>query len=418
MECGKNDIQPKTLLEAIHGVTRFCAGAKQTRPEVTVHTNLAARESSRPALRIKDPNPKQTDITAPRSKQRPSAAIKFAPDKDSKPFRDRDAPTGDVKFTGKCYNCGKVGHLSKDCRSRPNQSHTPADHTSMYSANAPPYSSQSAPIQGANNLFCTFGFMFDAPEKSQDHSAHVATHHLFSGVCRNPPDQLQQSTDAIFDTGATGTIIANASILRDITPCSPTTYRGLHGDLIVTKSGTLGDIGTVHFDSRATTSIISASECLRNGHEWEFLRGNNVNEDIFLLHAGQSTYKFSYRNGLYIADLSADPTVRLTSSPAILLATAAQNEELFTKREVERSIAARKLQASRGYPPDGKLNHALQSGTFLHCDVLPQDVERATVMWGPAVAALLSPNLYPHLNKHLKRYGVPQLNICTQTSCL
>ena len=54
------------------------------------------------------------------------------------------------------------------------------------------------------------------------------------------------------------------------------------------------------------------------------------------------------------------------------LATTGANESKFTKREVQRSINARILQASLGFPPDQKFISALR----------PEDIARATAIWG------------------------------------
>ena len=78
------------------------------------------------------------------------------------------------------------------------------------------------------------------------------------------------STEAIFDTGATGTIIASADVLSEIWTCRPTVFKGMHGSLTVTKFGRLNDIGIVHFDVRTALSITLASDVLLQGHKWEF----------------------------------------------------------------------------------------------------------------------------------------------------
>jgi hypothetical protein len=39
-----------------------------------------------------------------------------------------------------------------------------------------------------------------------------------------------QSTEANFDTGATGTIITNANILSNIESCTPTTFKGIESN--------------------------------------------------------------------------------------------------------------------------------------------------------------------------------------------
>ena len=88
----------------------------------------------------------------------------------------------------------------------------------------------------------------------------------------------------------------------------------MHGSLTVTKAGNLRDIGIVHFDPRAKLSIISASDCLLQGHNWEFRQGSMIDQDAFLLHTDQSTYKFQHRGGLYVADLALPPGPRYSDA--------------------------------------------------------------------------------------------------------
>jgi Reverse transcriptase (RNA-dependent DNA polymerase) len=63
-------------------------------------------------------------------------------------------------------------------------------------------------------------------------------------------------------------------------------------------------------------------------------------------------------------------------------------ERLYTTREVKRSAIARRFQAALGFPPDAKMISATRSGTFLNSDVLPEDILRATHMWGPCLPGL------------------------------
>jgi hypothetical protein len=115
------------------------------------------------------------------------------------------------------------------------------------------------------------------------------------------------ATEAIFDTGATGTIIACRGVLSDIRDTQPMVFKGLSGDLEVTQKGMLKGIGRVYYDSRAIMSIISASECTRQGHEWEFQRDIVRGQDAFLLHPNyrniplqpprQAVHRRPYSNG-------------------------------------------------------------------------------------------------------------------------
>ena len=84
-----------------------------------------------------------------------------------------------------------------------------------------------------------------------------------------PLDELSK-TSAIFDTGATGSIISCGDVLTDIVASSPTQCNGLRGSMTVAKTGILVDIGSVHYDPRAGLSVISASAWHEKSHQREF----------------------------------------------------------------------------------------------------------------------------------------------------
>ena len=71
----------------------------------------------------------------------------------------------------------------------------------------------------------------------------------------------------------------------------------------------------MNFDPRAGISIISASECLLQGHQWEFRHGDSIETGMFLLHTNQHTYKFRFREGLCVADLGVTPELRNADAP-------------------------------------------------------------------------------------------------------
>ena len=387
------DVYPLTLVAAINCVTKFHRGAKITTsppPTNIHHTSLSATEVPSPAKRKsakKEPRQQK-----PKDKT-PTDRVTF-----DKPTKDK------TKIT--CYNCGKLGHYSSDCRQKKQDGGAPTH-------------SISAAVKSEDNesFYTTFGQLFD---KEGDISRGcmtgiitVGSNETSSGnndVTAMPARHSQStSTEAIFDTGATGTIIVNANMLSHIESCTPTNFKGIHGSMTVTRAGQLLDIGLVHYDPRAGLSVVSASDVLRQGHHWEFRKGGTIDEDAFLVHTANHTYTFRHRGGLYVADLANPPVVRHTDAPiarscsahpAIVktpnvtmvytnsLPTTASNAADFTRREVQRSTLARRFQASLGFPPDDKFITALNAGTFLNCDILPADVRRATTIWGPSTAAL------------------------------
>jgi hypothetical protein len=251
-------------------------------------------------------------------------------------------------------------------------------------------------VNNESSFYSTFGQMHDKEDNISHHERYFnitlastpgATSTLGTKIGL-PADQnsIQPTTEIIFDTGANGSIVANEGIVASITRCEPTEYNGLIGSLSVTQTGQFRDIGIVHFDERAKLSILSASDCLRLGHQWVFRSGRHIYDDAFLLHTRNSTYSFKRRDGLYIADMAISPEARYLDAPrennsnsnlaieckqqatilySAKLPTATSNGALYSKRVVQRSIEARRLQASLGFAPDSKFIAALNAAQSL-----------------------------------------------------
>ena len=304
LEVSQNDIYPKTLVEAINSITRFHRGAKI--PPALANPNLQSVLGA---------------TSEEKAKGKPKGG-KAGKNKDEKPKPDQAEKDGreknkDKKFTGACHNCGKIGHYAKDCRSKKKEP-APAPHTTC--AAVMDLGEDSTETNPHDSFYTSFGPMFDNEDGSErncnmtyrseeDGTLGTITVRTIRG---SNPDKY---TEAIFDTGATGTIITCEEVLTGIATCTPTVFKGLHGSLTVTKAGQLGDIGVVHFDPRAGLSIISASDCLLQGHQWEFRQGANIDQDVFLLHTKRFTYRFQHRGGLYVTDLGVEPALRYDDAP-------------------------------------------------------------------------------------------------------
>ena len=398
------DIYPPTLVDAIKKSTLF----EQSWTANIESVPLTAVPLSAFGAQGPPPTDKRSKTKKPVGKGKQT--------KDKAPIaRDKKDGTDKIgsktRFEGECHHCGKYGHRINDCRAKAREESIAPPHPQKSKQNR----FQKTPDKQVS-FYSSFGAMpdndeenYEVPQRKCNVTVKGTQCYDISLPTSHTPTTSIQPSEAIFDTGATGTIITWAPALTGIATCVPTLFNGLHGSLTVTKAGQLGDIGMVHFDVRAAMSIVSASDILQQGHTWEFKRGSDVNTDAFLVHTQKSTYRFQHRDGLYFCDLAREPEPRhmnaimpRTSSPrptivmtpeltmlyTTKLATTDANEAAYTKRQVARSVYARRLQAILGFPPDIKLIAALKAGTFLNCDVLPEDVTRATTIWGPSVPAL------------------------------
>jgi Zinc knuckle len=212
-----NDVYPLTLVAAINCVTKFHRGAKITTsppPTNIHHTSLSAAEVSSSAKKRptkKDPRHQKSEKKTPTDR-----VISDKPTKDKS------------KIT--CYNCGKLGHYSSECRSKKQDGTQP---TRSISA--------AVKDEDSESFYTTFGQLFDKEDDvtrgcmtsiiTADSSENAGESRMLTAMTVNQ----SASTEAIFDTGATGTIITNASLLSNIQSCTPTNFKGIHGSMRVTR---------------------------------------------------------------------------------------------------------------------------------------------------------------------------------------
>ena len=403
----ENDMYPTSLTAAVRAVTKY----RQTAPPKQYASTLNPNTTTQTMLRA-------MGHEKPGKGGGKSGSVQEVKGKgfkrDPKPDTKLEGKDNKQPFNGDCRHCGKTGHKWIDCRDRlrgipPTQIHKGPKSVNYLKSNPPLLPEEDTEGAGFWSQSSFKALVID--------DKPVSTPSAYRAKTQTPkvPPTLPANThhllpsEAIFDTGTTGTVIAEEELLSRILQCRPVTYNGLNGSMTVTQQGQLKDIGTVHYDKRAGVSIISASECIKNGHSYEYCRGDTIDQDCFLLHTEANTYKFQYKSGLYVCDFSVPPAVRdkkvsYTCSPGVgdrvlptimasglyttVLPTTTSNEASVTVRQRERAVYARKVQASLGFPSDQKFITMLRAGCILNCDVLPDDVIRATALWGPNLSII------------------------------
>jgi hypothetical protein len=251
------NIYSVTLVAAINSVTKFHRGTKASQPTIlsgTAYTSLAAAEDKT-----------KGKPRGGRDKKPKSGKGKPNPDSNLGVEKEKD-----WKSKIKCHNCGKLGYLKEECRGKKKDTPPPTRNASAAIAD-------NVDLIKESSFYSTFGQMHDKEDNTSYQESYcnitltstpgaISTLGAKIGI---PADQnsIQPTTEIIFDTGAHGSIVANEAILACIPRCEPTEYNGLSGSLSVSRTRQLRDIGIVHFDRRAKLSILSASDCLRQGHQ-------------------------------------------------------------------------------------------------------------------------------------------------------
>ena len=228
--------------------------------------------------------------------------------------------------------------------------------------------------EGEAPFHTTFGKMYDTDEDG--HSCAITIIHT---SVRTGHNELTRPTEAIFDTGATGSIITNRDLLSDLVFIQSTTFRGLTGHTRRHREGLLQPICRhVH-----NFGVRMCQQRTFLGVQGRRLPPTHPHQDQHT-----PTYK---RSGSYIGDITDYQPIVHKAFACIYTAyipTTSKLEDLYSVREVKRSATARRFQAALGFPSDVKLIRALKSGTFLNSDIQPEVVARATHMWGPSISAM------------------------------
>jgi hypothetical protein len=194
----------------------------------------------------------------------------------------------------------------------------------------------------------------------------------------------------VLDTGANCTIIKNASLLTELaTLPSLTTFGGIGGTISTDQVGQLGDLGNAYLCADAPANIVSFSQVREAGHTVQFTE--NAPNDMFTITTPRSEYRFvKLTNGLHVCPR---PTP-LTS----LIATVANNERMYTKKDVIKAQDARGLQQHMANPPNSRLISAISHGCIVAPNVLPQTSNAPMLSTSPTPTPCRdAPHTAPHL---------------------
>lgn len=303
---------------------------------------------------------------------------KKAKDKDAKEKPNR-TPKSETK---KCIYCNNLGHTVLECNKLKHAQAT-AQKASSTSKAAVTKATTPAPREGTTMMphvrqetddedDCDSHFMMGHVHLAQPCSTILAT----GGATSISPTQI------VLDTGANASVIKNKQLLQRVHRTRTVQFDGLAGMLPISEIGDLEDLCSAYYSPHAIANIVSFSQLRENGHTITYNSGHGRSPDTFTVRTPLGTYVFSSRtNGLYVCDIK-------DHYRTMAVTTVADNEALFTRAEVEKAKQARHLVQRMGNPPDAKIIRALQYGNLHGTNILPADINRATTIYGPSVAAL------------------------------
>ena len=215
---------------------------------------------------------------------------------------------------------------------------------------------------------------------------------------KNSTSDKIRDTDILLDTQASVSIFKNANLVKNIRPEEPgCTIHGIGGCIRVDRVADTRYFGQVWYDPRVMANVWSFSEA-KEAYDIDYDNKTNV----FIVNVNKKV-KLKFVNkagGLYIHDAShlvprdAVVKVQVAEPPrdppgeVIQATTVAENEQLFSPRQVKAARAAQELMRRMGFMSSKDEAAMLNAGSILNCPVTAADVYRATRIDGPDVASL------------------------------
>jgi len=252
-----------------------------------------------------------------------------------------------------CYNCGKAGHKARDCPDKSNNSGSGSTNN------------HKDDISRRINLVTT----------------------AITGTHKDEEEVKLQPFDLLLDNQSTVHIFNDSRMLKNIRKSNhePVCIQGIGGDLVIDQIGEAGVFGTVYYHPKAMANVISFGALEDEHGVGSIVYDPNSRSFEVSLAQGAKHFSFKRRGRLSICNLKNDKNAGLRK--IALTVTVAENERLFTKREVEAARKIKDIKRILAYPSDADLIQLLKSG-ITNAPVDTNDVKRAAIIYGPDWAEL------------------------------
>jgi len=273
---------------------------------------------------------------------------------------------------GACHTCGQKGHYSYECPNKDNTQQGTANAQQQTAeqpddARANDDNSSASGTQNGAQFFCHDGINLQSTNTNYDYLR----------------------TQVLLDNQSTTDIFCDPSYLENVRTVPETLYLKTNGGTL--KCNTKGDLkgyGPVWCHDKAITNIISFSNAKRSG-KYTITYDENQGFTMRNKQNGNTTIFRPDASGLFTAPL---PKPNKTLA---LVNTVEENKKLYTKRQVERAEAARRLYEVIGYPSVRDYKIVVQTNQIKDCPVTIDDIKISEKIFGPDVYALKGKSTRP-----------------------
>jgi hypothetical protein len=165
---------------------------------------------------------------------------------------------------------------------------------------------------------------------------------------------------------------------------SSVTFVGIGGTKTTNFIGNCREFGLVSYIPNGVANILSFSEVEK---QFRIDYRPSYGFIVFLNNGGEYHFRLNHQ-GLYVCDFDNFPVFRINHASITLVHTVYENEQLFTKREVEQARIAKDVMRQLAYPSIKDMVSMIKNGVIINLPITIHDIYRAFRIYGPDIAAL------------------------------
>ncbi len=266
-----------------------------------------------------------------------------------------------------CFICKDKGHYANKCPKRAKD--TEGQVHAQEEDSKPEESVGHSHLQLEEDLLTSFQFCMITEEHSEP---------VLEGMTCVQGSGIPKSW-IILDNGSTIDVFCNKGLLENIREVKETMRIKCNAGTTVTNlKGDLPGYGPVWYNPEGIANILSLA---RVGDKYRITYDSGADAG-FKIHKEDGTTRLFRRSrtGLFYVDTDEQGVVLVNTVEGI-----ARN---FTKREVVRAQAARKLQNTLGFPSTRNFIDIVNSNVLNNCPITAEDIQNAELLFGPNLGSL------------------------------